>query len=551
MWAYGDQERTASIGALIEEIADAGAVLDAAPPGLAWHSGCVSLFLLLSELLQGLADSEHEARGEDDLSASQEMVMRALVGAAQAIDRSWRSGLAEQRAPSLAWLATVGGDALLTLRRCEGYAFYAVYPELYLEAARALPPGAIVIGLRSIGTGLAALAAAASGAQAAVTVRPVGEPFTRRIAAGPGLARLIAGNRERDFVIVDEGPGLSGSSFGGTADWLEALGVAPERIRFMPSHGGDLGPEAKAEHRARWNARPRHVAAFEDVLLGGATPLAHWFEDITGPATRPLEDLSGGRWRARSAYPDPAVDPGREARKYLLESERGTFLLKFAGLDAIARAKLARARRLFEAGFAPEPLALRHGFLLERWVEGEALAGTPPCLGDYLAFRAETFPAAAPGADLARLAAMARYNLAQAAGEGAERLLDTWTPERLEAMQGAVEPVHVDGRLHRWEWIVTGGGVLKTDAVDHSVAHDLVGCQDIAWDVAGAAVELDLAPDEVEALTMRLLGARRPLLDLMLPCYLAFQIGWWSYAGEEGAAQRERYLGAVARLVEG
>jgi glyoxylase-like metal-dependent hydrolase (beta-lactamase superfamily II) len=54
------------------------------------------------------------------------------------------------------------------------------------------------------------------------------------------------------FVVVDEGPGLSGSSFAGTADALERLGVAPDRIAFLPGHGGDLGPEAAPAAVARW-----------------------------------------------------------------------------------------------------------------------------------------------------------------------------------------------------------------------------------------------------------------------------------------------------------
>ena len=35
--------------------------------------------------------------------------------------------------------------------------------------------------------------------------------------------------------------------------------------------------------------------------------------------------------------------------------------------------------------------------------------------------------------------------------------------------------------------------LLKTDALDHSEGHDLIGCQDIAWDVVGAATELELS----------------------------------------------------------
>ena len=63
-------------------------------------------------------------------------------------------------------------------------------------------------------------------------------------------------NTETRFAIVDEGPGLSGSSFGCVADWLEDNGVAPERIHVFPGHDGPLGPAASARHRDRWAAYP-------------------------------------------------------------------------------------------------------------------------------------------------------------------------------------------------------------------------------------------------------------------------------------------------------
>lgn len=58
--------------------------------------------------------------------------------------------------------------------------------------------------------------------------------------------------------------------------------------------------------------------------------------------------------------------------------------------------------------------------------------------------------------------------------------------------------------MHPWEWIaLPNGDVLKCDAVDHSSAHDGVGVQDIAWDIAGAAVEHELTGDELEVIRKR------------------------------------------------
>ncbi len=62
-----------------------------------------------AELLQGVADAEFAAAAQDVLDA----------------------------------LANLPGT--LTIRRCERYAFCALYPEQYLAAARALPRGACVM----------------------------------------------------------------------------------------------------------------------------------------------------------------------------------------------------------------------------------------------------------------------------------------------------------------------------------------------------------------------------------------------------------------------
>jgi hypothetical protein len=122
-------------------------------------------------------------------------------------------------------------------------------------------------------------------------------------------------------------------------------------------------------------------------------------------------------------------------------------------------------------------------------------------------------------------------------------------------MRRRSRPVHVDGRLHAWEWLVTpAGDLLKIDAVDHSCGHDLVGCQDIAWDVAGAELELGLSPAETERLAQRL-GVAPGLLAIHRACYPAFQLGLWSFApAEEALARRRptirRYRDALRRFAE-
>ena len=96
-------------------------------------------------------------------------------------------------------------------------------------------------------------------------------------------------------------------------------------------------------------------------------------------------------------------------------------------------------------------------------------------------------------------------------------------------------------------------------------AHDLIGCQDIAWDVAGAAIELKLTQGEVDALCGAIENesghaVSAKLLEFLLPCYVAFQLGAASLAAaalgetEEGARHWRNcddYARRLGPLLEG
>lgn len=550
MLVYGDAERIEATRDRIAGLERALADARAAPPGIERHGALVAAFVAASELVQGLADAEFEGRGFDARSPVQEAGMRLLMALAGAVGRSWRSGFADPGAipdGPLDGLKALDLPETIRTKQAEGYAFYALYPEAYLEAARALAgvSPVRVIGIRSIGTGLAALVAAALDAPPPVTVRPVGHPFGRRLAVSPDLSGEVRADAGAAFAIVDEGPGLSGSSFGAVADWLEVNGVARGRIHALPSHRGDPGPQASARHRERWAALPRHVTDFEDLVLRSPEPahrLEAWVDSLVGAGQAPLEDLSGGAWRERVYAREadwPAANIQQERRKVRLRTPSGLWLLKFAGLGPEGAAKRDRGRLLFEAGLAPEAAGYRHGFLVERWIEDarpvDLAAVDRPRLLDtvarYLAVRARHLPAPrARGACAGDLLAMARHNAGEALGPEAAAALADWEA-RLPLLEAAVRPVDTDNRMHAWEWLQRpDGSFLKADALDHSAAHDLVGCQDVAWDLAGAAVELGLSEEETEALRAAVeRGAQHPvdpeLLAFCRLAYPAFQLG--------------------------
>jgi hypothetical protein len=560
MLVYGDRTRVERPPARLRALTATLRAAEEAPHGRARHDFLTSAFIRAGELAQGLADADFERHGFDDRSAAQDAAMGLLLALARKLAASLGSGFVAAGppvAPELMALALTKLPETITTRTPEGYAFYAVYPEAYLKAAAGHPWGAppLVIGLRSVGTGLAALVAAVTGARTVLTLRPCGHPFRRELRVSDTLRTTLA-DHAGPFAIVDEGPGLSGSSFGAVADLLEGLGVAPDRIVFLPGHAGDLGPEASDSHRLRWAQAARPVATFAQLI--DDDPIADWFADLTGPVSH-VEELSAGAWRTGSNH-DPAewppVHAAQERLKFRLDTAAGPLLAKFAGLGEVGEAKLARAEALHRAGFAAEPLGLRRGFLLERWEAGRPVDADRGALvehlGRYLAFRCASFRADEhDGADLEGLKVMARVN----SGEVLDAIGAGILAGRIEALQptSAARPIHVDGRMHRWEWLTTPDGLLlKTDALDHSEAHDLIGCQDVAWDVAGAAVEFDLTADEVARIVEAVENGSGYAVDptrlrLMDICYPAFQAGYWRFAEAAATPDEQPRIRAYAR----
>ncbi|NMO19742.1 hypothetical protein HPC49_18820 [Pyxidicoccus fallax] len=558
MLVYGDHPREVDALAEARALAIVRTEVQALSPGLPRHSALVSLLIRVGEWAQGTLDAESAQRGGDGDTPLARACEAALLALGHAVATSWTQGFRADLEPLTPLLESLAALAPREPVRCkvpEGYAFYALYPEAYLEAARAVPSDGRpwrVIGIRGIGTGLAGMVAAGLGTEALCTVRPGGHPFERTLSLSPDLsARLVEEARAGwRFAVVDEGPGLSGSSFGAVADFLEAHGAAPESVTFFPSHAGDLGPQAKAAHRERWARADKRVVDFESLLLRPSDPshaLTRWVEDLTGVAEGAPEDVAGGGWRRLflSGAPEsewPAVHPWQERRKYLLRAGGRSWLLKFVGLGAHGARAYLQARALAEAGFGVPVAGLRHGFLVQPWLEeARPLSVVPDAVdrwalvervGAYLGFRSHHFGAVGDecGASPRALWEMARYNTEQTLGRAVSSALDAWEP-RLDALASAVRRTVTDNRMHAWEWLVLPGGrVLKADGVDHARGHDLVGCQDLAWDLAGAAVELALDADALGALCTVVERHKGHLpspevLRFHRQAYLAFQLG--------------------------
>jgi hypothetical protein len=561
MLVYGDVERWEEAAAINVEVSTALRPLATMPSGLRRHAALAGAFLRSSELVVGLLDARFRDRQTDSWGSVAETGTRLLTRFAVLLDRSWQSGF--RVGPDARDFDELLGqlpDEKVQTKVAEGYAHYAVYPESYAEAARrsGLSARTRVIGIRSIGLSLAAMVAAGLGAEPPLSVRPIGHPFERKIAVDQELERRIFDGSPPAFAIVDEGPGLSGSSFAAVADWLESRGVPPSAIHFFPSHGGDPGHQASAAHRERWRHAARHLTTFDQLLVDGAPAhrLANWVRDLVGPLDAPLREISGGSWRSlqRTEAGGIPVAPQWERRKFIARRRGSRWLVKFAGLGQEAERKLALAQTLADAGFAPRPLGLLHGFLVEEWVDGVPLVARAVArsallerLAAYLAVRASFIASPESGAPMSRLVHMAVFNIGEALGTDAASLAARRL-HGLEDVTGQVHRIEIDGRLHRWEWIVSGDRLIKTDALDHAHAHDFIGAQDLTWDIAGAVVEHDLSAGETAELVAQLRQrgclVARDLLQPTILLYLAFQLGAWtmSCGPEAQAARRYRTL---------
>ena len=569
MLVYGDHEERVETEVRAREINRQLEVVAQMPAGLGRHARLVGALIDAGQLLQGVADDAFAEEQRDRQTSATAEFGGTLLNLGRALCRSWESNFEETGEIPRLQLG-VDWPAEVVLRLPEGFAFYAVYPEAYVEAARRLKLQATprVIGVRSIGTSLAAVVAAAVGAEPPVTVRPFGAASARQIAVDAGLQRDVL-EGDAHYIIVDEGPGQSGSSFGAVADWLAGRGVPEDRIAVLPSHGGEPGAAASEARRRWWRGVQRQPADFANEwpeLIG------RWCGDLIGPPDGAPRDLSGGNWRhLRYASEEewPAAVPAWERRKFLVSARAERFLVKFAGLGRIGEEKLAIARSLHRDGLVAEPIGVTHGFIVERWSEGAThlAAGEKPltAVASYIGRRARLVPAATgSGASIDGLLSMARRNVSLEFGDRLAERLGSWT-SRADMLERRIVRLRTDNKVDRHEWLhAEGGALIKTDAIDHHQAHDLIGCQDLAWDIAGAIIEFDVAQDEAEGFVAAVesWAATRvdhELLDFYLVAYAAFRLGQarlgqsMSGDGEQRRLGRSarRYAAALQHLLEG
>lgn len=404
----------------------------------------------------------------------------------------------------------------LSISTPEGFAYYGLHPLAYADVVREIQRETLlVVGIRSIGTTLSAITAAAARARGCnaerITVRPQGHPYNRSAELTPEQLAAVrkAASCGASFVVVDEGPGLSGSSFLAVAEALERAGAPAKKIVLVSSHAPNVDALCGTDAARRWQ-RFRCL------------PIA---TEARRPA-QAVEFIGGGQWRSCLITNEaewPASWTSFERLKYLSPTEQGDQrLFKFAGLGHYGDVVLEREQKVAAAGFGPSPRPESDGFVSYPWIDGRPLSGSALSpdilarLADYCAFRQRAFTAEL--SDLRALQQMADHNLKELG-------LDLAVELRLE------RPVIADGRMQPHEWLLSKEGkVLKTDSGRHGDDHFFPGPTDIAWDLAGAIVEWQMNEGQTIEFLDRYYRASgddaRARIDGFINAYAVFRLAY-------------------------
>ena len=341
-------------------------------------------------------------------------------------------------------------------------------------------------------------------------MRPSGHPYSRSTEFSPEQLRWIQRNIASQFLVVDEGPGRSGSTFLSVAEALLRAGVARSSITLIGSREPDVKSLCALEAAARWQefrfiaTSPSVNGRFNGWTYAGS---GNWRQHILP---------HGEQW--------PESWTQMERLKFISPDKQK--LHKFEGMGAIGAESRSRAFALANAGFGPAAFDAGEGFVAYELLRGTRLhpenirTSLLDRMADYCAFRYASF--AVHTSLPTQLREMLEFNVSNEFGVTLSSPNDVFCGEH---------SVIVDGRMQPHEWIATGlNQYIKIDGVDHGDNHFFPGPCDIAWDLAGIAVEWRLEGAALEYLTYgfrRLSGADvSPSLSLYRLAYCVFRLGF-------------------------
>ena len=556
-WVFREGHREVHGPSFVREVLDA--FQHALSPGVGADQ-IISALLLSGELESALADLGSPSVAT--VEAITDLLADLLVNKAAV--------LSEEKIRELN-LSHIAVPERISISPPEGFVYYALHPSDFANLARQVPEHTkpvAVIGIRTIGTTLSAVVAAAnrqlSRPAERITVRPSGHPYDRvtefTTEQHAWIRRQIS--RAAQFQVVDEGPGRSGSSFLSVAEALVEAGVGREQITLMGSRAVQLSDLCARNASERW-------AQFR------------FYSPITQVYERFKNDfyVGGGNWRsffAGSSADWPACWPQMERLKFLSTDRKRLF--KFEGFGGFGEEVLQRANSLADAGFGPavenagdgmlsysvvqgprlipnsssravipngsspavipnssNPLVIPNGFSREESALNHEISGEWPAtplfhhdllqrIAQYCAFRGQAFRT--HETRKSQLGEMVEFNLRSEFGDALN-----FTPGLLDTEN----PVLVDGRMQPYEWILQENGtLLKVDGTTHGDDHFFPGPTDIAWDLAGTIVEWNLDENATEFFLYSYLRASgdnaRHRIAAFVLAYLTFRMAYCGMA---------------------
>jgi hypothetical protein len=431
-------------------------------------------------------------------------------------------------------LEQISGPAHIKCSHPEGFSYYGLHPlqlvPTTLSAQNKLRGLVALIGIRSVGPSLSAVVGSvlrSTGKDVSrITVRPEGEPYRRTLEFNREQAEWIQEKLQggADFIIVDEGPGFSGSTFLSVVRALCQSGVPSSSIVLLGTRpfGSIMSGAAQT---SEWSG-----------LRSYTSPYGSWL-----PADANLY-MGNGLWRDklykdRSEWPDCWTE--MERAKYLTAD--GCELLKFEGFGRYGQLVREHSSTLAQAKFSPALERFDNGYAHYRFVNGRPLdrrdltCGLLSRMAAYCAFRAKHFPA--PAANTTTIENMMWVNLDVEFG----------LPKKIKSIP-VERPVYPDCRMMPHEWLQTGAWqVLKTDAAGHAEGHQIPGPVDVAWDLAGAIAEWRLSSAEADIFLdeyrKRSGDDARNRIQIYLLVYSIFRMAYCRMAAASLASFREaKYL---------
>jgi hypothetical protein len=415
----------------------------------------------------------------------------------------------------------------------EGFTYYALHPSNFARVIAEIPEHpreCALIGIRSIGTTLSAVTNAAlkqAGRKTSrITVRPTGHPYSRHNEFSAQQLEWIRGQfaNGAQFLIVDEGPGRSGSTFLSVAESLLRAGVPASLITLIGSRQLDPASLCVDDAVSRWSAF-KFVATIPSVNARFANCIY----------------VGGGNWRGLTGLsPWPEIWPQMERLKFLSRDRKRIY--KFEGMGPLGADVRERAFLLAKAGLAPRVTDAGDGFLEYEWLHGKPVtthaltASLLDRMAEYCAFRASNFVVRRD--DDSDLLKMLKFNVQREFGLELRLADDAFA---------AAAPIIADGRMQPHEWIPTSKGeILKTDGISHGDDHFFPGPCDVTWDLAGIAVEWRLDRDAIDYLAGRFQSTSgrdvSAQMNHYMLAYAVFRLGYCKMAISTvaGTAEEQR-----------